>query len=260
MDCKFLMNPASSEQKFNDPNLKAAIICSDDLVVTFHRKKVVKMNQSWAIGFSVLEVSKLVMQRLFYREIRPKFPEGVSVVMSDTDSFVLLTKQKCSDEVVSRLKKIMDFSNYPKSHHLYDETRKNALGLIKNEIPQDDISDFCGVRAKSYAINTLGQTLTSRAKGVKSAFREHLTFQDYKSVVLSKSQVSREQYGFLSKDHVIRMVKSNKVCFSSLEDKRYWLCERHSVPFGSRIAKANQKRIWDGHPVCPFCADKNEFV
>ncbi len=83
----------------------------------------------WAVGFSILELSKYVMQSLWYKEIRPTFDGKVSTLMSDTDSWILLAKEKSADDMAEKLKHVMDFSNYPSEHKLYNGSRKNKVGF-----------------------------------------------------------------------------------------------------------------------------------
>jgi len=84
MDCRFVRSEWHASKRFSDPTMKSAVICSPELVVTFHRKKVIHLNQQWAIGFCVLELSKLIMLRRYHEQIKPLFPDKVAVAMSDT--------------------------------------------------------------------------------------------------------------------------------------------------------------------------------
>lgn len=128
MDCRFVMSETQADRRLRDPSMKSMVICSEDLVMTMHSKKEVHLDQSWAVGFSILELSKLWMQQLFYNHIKPKYGSGVSVMLSDTDSLTLLVDRDNVSEVMMDLHEIVDTSNYPEDHHLYDPSRKNALG------------------------------------------------------------------------------------------------------------------------------------
>jgi len=84
MDCRFVRNEMQATKRFSDPTMKSAVVCSPNLAVTFHRKKVIHMTQQWAAGFTVLELSKLIMFKRYYEQIKPLFPNRVAVAMSDT--------------------------------------------------------------------------------------------------------------------------------------------------------------------------------
>ena len=66
------------------------------------------------------------------------------------------------------------------------------VGLLKNEVPNDDINRFVGVRSKTYALLTKSNVLETRAKGVKRATKATLTFEQYAKCVQAISKVSRD--------------------------------------------------------------------
>lgn len=251
MDCKFNTTDERAVQRFSDPTYKGVVICAENLSVTFHKKKELRMNQSWAIGLAVLELSKLVMQKLFYEKVKPALDNRCSVLMTDTDSWILSTPFKSSDDVVKRLKKHMDCSNYEMTHPLFDPSRKNQVGLLKNEVPKSQIVKFAGVRSKTYAYKTDADETDSRAKGVKTCYKNRLVFQTYADCVKGIKSVSIDQMSIQSKNHQNMLVRSYKIAFTSFEDKRYLTCPIHSVPYGSHLSRLD---------FCVFCDDPNMFV
>jgi hypothetical protein len=252
MDCRFNFHELQAEKRFRCPTLKGTVICGDDFSVSFHRKREVAMGQSWAVGFGILERSKLIMQKLFYDVIRPAFRNRVTMLMSDTDSFCMLVEDTDVDSAVRKLSPVMDFSNYPPEHELYDASNKNVLGLLKNEVPGSScIKRFAGVKAKSYMVVTAEEEeIMAKAKGVKTCMKKHLRFADYKRVILGAESHRVTQYGLLAKDYVNRLVRSTKVAFSSLYDQRWLLCAIHTCPYGSRLI-----RLAAQNNNCPLCAN-----
>ena len=249
MDCKFNHTDERAEQRFSDPSFKGVVICGENLSISFHRKKELKMTQSWAIGMSVLELSKLVMQKLYYENVKPKLTE-CSVLMTDTDSWVLSAPFKSSDTVVKILKKDMDCSNYNQNHPLYDPSQKNKVGLLKNEVPNAQITKFAGVRSKTYAFKTNKNETESRAKGVKTCYKNRLVFETYADCVKGIKTVHVNQSTIQARNHQNMLIKANKVAFTSFEDKRYLTCAIHSVPYGSWLC--NLKR-------CFFCKNPDLY-
>jgi hypothetical protein len=253
VDCKFNFHDQQASLRFRCPTLKGAVICDEDFSVSFHKKREVPMDQMWAIGFSVLERSKLVMQKLYYDKIRPAFDNKCGIVMSDTDSFCLIVAEPDVESAVRKIRDVMDFSNYPDRHPLRNDRHKNQLGLIKNELPGAQcLTSFAGVKPKTYAVMTAtdGQVM-SKAKGVKRQKIKSLRFADYKKVILGAESFRVKQMGLLAKDYINRLVESNKVAFSSLYDQRWLLCARHTCPYGSvLIEKAREM-----NDACPFCVD-----
>jgi hypothetical protein len=257
MDCKFNFGGRMVDQRIRCPSFKGAVICDEDLSVTFHKKREVRMVQFWAWGFTVLDLSKLIMQRLFYNVLRPAFDNKVSVLMSDTDSFCLLVGQSPVNKGLAAIAEHMDFSNYPPDHPMFDDSKKNQLGLLKNETPGNlPITRFAGVKPKSYALVTMGAENTAarevfhnRAKGVKKGVQKSLTFDDYKWTVLGAQNVNVVQYGMVAKNYVNRVLRTEKVAFSSFYDQRYALCPIHTCPYGSILIETSS--ILRGK--CPIC-------
>lgn len=207
------------------------------------------MKQCWAVGFSILEISKYVMQSLYYDCIQPAFGVGkVSVVMSDTDSFLLAIKGASPDEAMKKLAPVMDFSNLDPSHPLHDVSRNKKPGYLKNEVPGARILEAVAVRSKSYAYRTDAGRTQVAAKGVTGRVRKILPFSAFLQCVEEMKKLEVKQRNIVSKNHVNRMLEGRKIAFSAFDDKRYQLCSLHSVPYGSRLISMSRRR-----GVCPFC-------
>lgn len=248
MDCKFVQTREQALIRNTDPRMKKHLILSEDLSIVFMNKKCVQLNQSWAVGFSILEISKYIMQTLMYKAVKPEFGGQVSTILSDTDSWILAFPTKTADVALKRLKDIMDFSNYDPSHRLFNSSVKNLTGYLKNEIPTDTISEVVGVRSKCYAVKT-EKSMSSRCKGVKEATKNKIPFAAFVEAVKGMKIHSVTQYTIQSKSHVNRLMQCKKTAFSSFDDKRHLLCGIHSVPYGSRLID-DSKKINQ----CIFCA------
>ena len=254
MDLSFVFDEASAVRHNTHPLHSGFIVCGEHFSLSMKKKQEIKMNQAWPLGFSILDLSKLIMQRLYYDTIVPTFADkGCSVLMTDTDSFVLSCGAASPDEAVEKLADVMDFSNYDTSHKLYCDANKARVGFLKNEVPRDIISTFVGIRAKSYAFKTLmGRADTKKCKGVVKRYLPKISFTDYVRCVQKLDKVEIEQAFIQSKDHVNRLMRMKKVAFTSFDDKRFLLCSRHSVPYGSILISRSQL---DGQ--CYFCRHPN---
>lgn len=163
------------------------------------------------------------------------------------DSFILLTNESSPDVAIEKLHDVLDYSNFPKDDPRYTPDKKNQLGYLKCEVNGDEhIVKFAGVKAKSYMVKT-NKTAVSKAKGVKKGVKDSILFEDYKRVIMGAMEHEITQYSLLAKNYVNRMVKMNKVAFTSLDDKRFQLCEVHSVPYGSRMS------LTPKHGKCILC-------
>lgn len=249
-DARFNHGREDFLKRSSSPLYKGSIICGEDFTISFLKKRTLRMRQSWAVGFSVLELSKVIMGRLFYEEIQPAFGwQNVDVVFSDTDSLMLSIRGAgTADDAMAKLSHIMDFSNLPREHPLYDASRSKTPGYLKNECPTRPITRCAAVKTKSYYACTHDGACFENceckvaAKGVLSSAKERLSFDDYASCIFSVRQQHVTQNTLMAKDHVNRMVRVTKVAFSSLDDKRYQCCEVHSTPYGSRLALYQERR------------------
>ena len=252
MVCQFNMHEKKALRNFSDPLYKGVVICDEDFSVSFHHKREVYNRQSWAVGFTVLELSKYVMSDLYYNYVQPRFDYNCSVCLSDTDSWVLAAPCQSSDQVVSRLSDIMDFSNYEVTHPLYNSSRKNVVGFLKNEVPKDEIIKFVGLKSKTYAFMTKKQDLEAKAKGVKTCYKRKLSFDTYKACLDDICSKTITQVSIVSKNHQNMLVKSDRVAFSSFDDKRYLLCRYHTCPYGSHLIDLHKDT-----GKCFFCENSN---
>lgn len=93
------------------------------------------MTQAWAIGFTILERSKGLIYSDYYKRIKPALDGKCAVIFTDTDSLCLrITAGLTQDEILDRLKDVLDFSNFPKEHVRYSTERQNKLQYWKDEM------------------------------------------------------------------------------------------------------------------------------
>ena len=251
MDCRFNRNKQQALRNVASPLYKGSIICDEDFSISFLKKKVLQMNkQQWSVGFSILELSKLVMQRLYYEVIQPRFGvKNCEVLMSDTDSFLLRVKE-CGglDGAMERLQDVMDFSNFPPDHKFFTKDKEKELGYLKNEHPNKEIVSFVGLRSKTYAIQLAGGSEKIKSKGVPHRTKDMIPLSALEDCLVSQSKLSVIFKAIRSKDHQLQVIQSEKVAFSSFDDKRYLFCEIHSVPYGSIVIQRRGENL-----SCPFC-------
>ena len=238
LDAHFNASHRQCMIKSTNPLFQGFKIFNENVSVSFLKKAEVRMSQAWAIGFSILELSKYVMQNSYYNHVKPKLSDGVSVLMSDTDSWVLEARKDSCDELIRELGgDFMDCSNYDKNHKLFSEHNKSVVGKFKNEVPKTTIKRFAGIRAKSYAFDTADGEQWRKCKGIKKSQVRKLSFEDYERCLRDISSVRVEQRQLQCKNFQNHMMRCDKQAFSSFDDKRYLMCPIHSVPYGSKLIK-----------------------
>lgn len=195
------------------------------------------------------------MISLFYKTIKPAFGGKATIILSDTDSYVLCVGSPSVDAAISVLMPVMDTSNYPKQHPLYSAERARVPGLLKNESPEHDLQRCVGVRSKVYAIKSK-KTFDSRCKGVKTNVRKKIPFEEFQETVLGPPKtVTVTQHLIQSKNHVNRLVKVTKTAMTSFDDKRSLAsCGIHSFPYGSKLINLSEEI-----GQCFYCANPKLF-
>lgn len=213
MDARFNRSEDRATRNATSPLYKGTMVCDEELTISFHKKPVTVVRQCWAVGFSILELSKLRMAQLYYSDIQPALGVGnVSVVMSDTDSFLLSVKGHTQDQIMDKLAHIMDFSNFDPKHRLYSPERKRVPGYLKNEMPKTSILEAVALKAKSYALKT-EEGVKATAKGVVGAVKSRLSFDAFRECYERMTAIRVTQHTINSRKHINRMLRSTKVAF-----------------------------------------------
>ena len=100
------------------------------------RENEVKMDKPIYIGFSVLELSKLLMYETYYDILQSYFgQENIHLHYMHTDSFVLSVNTKDIIKDLKNLEDIFDFSNLDENHELFSNKNKKVIGKFKIETP-----------------------------------------------------------------------------------------------------------------------------
>ena len=103
---------------------------------TFKQNEVL-MDKPIHLGFTVLELSKLLMYETYYDVLQPYFgQENIQLHYMDTDSFVLSVNTKDVIKDLKKLEDIFDFSNLHQTHELFSNRNKKVIGIFKIETPK----------------------------------------------------------------------------------------------------------------------------
>lgn len=232
-------NEKSFQKACSHFTFKNFSIVDKNIVTTSHFSKEIVLNKPFAVGFTILELSKHFMYDFYYQKLIPLCGRNnVTLLMTDTDSFILHVKDK---ECLTKLKPYMDFSNYPPDHPLFDISRKSQLGCFKDEIhPSKLITEFVGLRAKCYAlkIKTCATGMTEDKKVCKGlgkvCIENRLRFSQYKKCLFKKKDFRHYFTTINSKKHNLFTSVKNKKALSGFDSKRFILmCGIHSLAYGS---------------------------
>ena len=101
-------------------------------VYKFDKEKTV-FDKPIFLGFTVLELSKLLMYEFYYNTLEPHWQNKVQVLYMDTDSFVLSFDSQLENliEFLKQNKDEFDFSELDNAHQLYNPTNKKVIEKLK---------------------------------------------------------------------------------------------------------------------------------
>jgi len=233
----------------NDPRYTSHKIVTEDLIVVFLKKRYMKITKSHAIGFAILELSKFHMYESYYGFIQPRLGgyNRVSIVLTDTDSFLLHIKGLSREQIWLILAPMMDFSNYDKDDRLYSEARKAIPGYFKDENAGTRLLEVVALKSKCYALRTEGKSdlaSTTKCKGIVRRRCRDFTLQMYRDCLLNYVKMSTEFTAIRAKAKQPRTVALRKVALTSFDNKRLLRnCGIHSAPYG----------VLDFNPACNEC-------
>lgn len=218
-------------------------IINKNLVAVNRKPPTIELNKPLAVGFSILELSKLFMYRSYYDLFKKHFgSKNISLLFSDTDSFLFQIKCKNLEIEKEKLKHIFDFSKYPKDHPLFDQSKANHLFYFKDELKgTSSITHFIGLRPKCYSMKITSlkdknqQEEKKVCKGLKkSSIKNQLSYADYKDCLNNATLIYKSFKSLKSKNHRIKTCYQRKIALSAMDSKRHVLnCGKHTISLGS---------------------------
>ena len=129
---------------FNNAKDYAKCIISKNFAAFHKIKPVLTLNKPIYVGFSILNLSKLLMYGFHYKYIKNKF--DAKLLFTDTDGLVYEIKTKDVYEDFHEDKNLFDFSNYPLDLKFFDPVNKKVVGKMKDEFKGKIISRFVGLK------------------------------------------------------------------------------------------------------------------
>jgi hypothetical protein len=228
------------------------VIQENGLALVKTYKRTVELNKPIYIGATVLDLSKLLMYKFHYQTMKVRFPNSM-MMKTDTDSLLYFVE---TDDIYHDFKddiiqKEIEFSNYPKTHPLYNCDRKKVPGFFQDECVDGDmkvISEYIGLRAKSY-VNKLYDVENftfydkKKSKGVANKhLQKRIHFEDYKNCVMNnvvvrlgdkadKVEHQEKIISFISHNLQTYSIEQSKIALSSNDDKRIPMKENRLMTY-----------------------------
>ena len=172
--------------------------------------------------------------------MKPKYNDNVRLCYMDTDSFIMNIKtndfyKDISDDVDNRF----DTSNYEVKRPLLMGKDKKVIGLMKDELGGEIITEFVTLRPKTYSYLTDDSKEDKKPKGtIKCVIKKMTKFDDYKKCLLNDKVILKSQQRFISNKHDVYTEGINKIALSNDDDKRIVSSDKiTSYPYGYKGRK-----------------------
>ena len=234
-DIKLVKSDKKRNKLVSEPNVHTMKLIDNNLAIIEMRKVNVKMNKPIYLGLSILDISKITMYEFWYDYVKIKYQDKARLCYMDTDSFVVNIKTKDFHKDVSQdVTKRLDTSNYTFDRPLPTGINKKVIGLMKDELGGDIITEFVALRPKAYSYITNNFIEMKKAKGTKKCIvNKMLRFEDYKTCLFDNGKVLKSQQRFKSENHEVYTENINKIALSCDNDKRIVTSDRiTSYPYG----------------------------
>ena len=234
-DIKLIKSDKKRNKLVSEPNFHTMKLIDNNLAIIEMRKVKVKMNKPIYLGLSILDISKITMYEFWYDYVKIKYEDKARLCYMDTDSFVVNIKTKDFYKDISQdVNKRFDTSNYTFDRPLPTGVNKKVIGLMKDELGGDVITEFVALRPKAYSYITNDFIEMKKAKGTKNCVvNKMLRFEDNKKCLFSNGKVLKSQQRFKSENHEVYTENINKIALSCDDDKRIVTSDRiTSYPYG----------------------------
>ena len=146
-----LVNNAGDYKKFvSKPSFFSRKVFSKNCVAIHEIKPVLTFDKPIYLGFTILDLSKLVMHGFDYKYIERKF--RANLLFTDTESLVYEIKTDDIYEDFHEGRNLLDFSDYPWDSKFFDPVNKNVIGRMKDEFKGKIINEFVELKSDMYSL------------------------------------------------------------------------------------------------------------
>ena len=132
------------------PSFVPQKIFSKIFVAIHEIKPVLTLNKPIYVGFSILDLSKLLIYEFHHKYVKNKF--DAKLLFTDTDSLGYEIKTEDVYEDFYQDKNLFDFSDYPLDSKFFDLVNKKVIGKMKDEFKGRRVSEFIELKSKMYSL------------------------------------------------------------------------------------------------------------
>lgn len=195
-------------------------IIDSNLVIFELRYPRIVLNKPVYVGFTVLDLAKLFVYEFHY-----SFKELVNCMLlfTDTDSLAYVVETPDIFSEFKKIKRKMDFSQYPKDHFLFSNKNKRKIGKMKDEGNGKIFTEFVGLAPKMYSFAGINLRKVA-AKGIqKRVIEKSLRHRKFVKCLKTKKSKGISMTFIRSYGHRLYTVRQKKVGLRCFDSKRYIL-------------------------------------
>ena len=122
-------------------------------------------------------------------------------------------------DIADDVKDRFDTSGYNPDRPLPVGLNKKVIGLMKDELGGEIMTEFVTLRPKMYAYK-MGSAESKKCKGIKKCLvKKTISSEDYKACLFSEETSYRSKLMVRSSKHEVRTLEVNKLVLSRDDDK-----------------------------------------
>ena len=229
---KLITNREAYLKAVMKPNFKTSVLFGEHLMGCEMGKIKLVMNKPIYLGQAILDLSKIVMYEFHYDYMKQKYPDGLTLCHMDMDSLIYdIETDDFYKDIAEDVKDRFNMSGYnPNGYCVPGATEwshrplpvglnKKVIGLMKDELGGEIMTEFVTLRPKMYAYK-MGSAESKKRKGIKKCIvRKMISFEDYKNCLFSGETSYRSQLMFRSSKHKVETLEANKLALSRDDNK-----------------------------------------
>ena len=150
------------------------------------------------------------MYEFHYDYMVPKYGKKLDLCYMDTDSLIYnIETEDFYKDIAEDVPARFDTSGYNPDRPLPVGLNKKVIGLMKDELGGEIMTEFTTWRPKMYAFKT-GSAESKKCKGIKKCVvQKTISFEDYKACLFGGGSSYRPQLMFRSPRHEVRTLEVN---------------------------------------------------
>ena len=149
------------------PTYVSSKIFNKDLVGVNVKRPTIKLNRPSYVGMCILDLSNTLLYDFHYNYVKTKYNYKAKQLFTDTDplTYEIQTEYVYADFYQD--KHLFDNSDNSSESQFYNQANENVIGKFKDEAGGKVITEFIGLKSKTYSYIKDDGCNNKTAKGVK---------------------------------------------------------------------------------------------